>query len=53
MQSTRRDFIKTSVAAGATFGVSGALGLNAAQPDRAIPMPTERAKALMALFGLK
>jgi nitronate monooxygenase len=53
MKSTRRDFIKTSTAVGATFGVSGALGLEAAQSGHAIPMPTERAKALMALFGLK
>jgi nitronate monooxygenase len=53
MKSTRRDFIKTSAAAGATFGVGGALGLDAAQSGRAILMPTERAKALMALFGLK
>jgi nitronate monooxygenase len=53
MESTRRDFIKTSVTAGATFGVSGTLRLDAAQPDRAIPMPTPRAKALMALFNLK
>lgn len=53
MKNTRRDFIKTSAAVGATFGVSGAVGLEAAQSGHAIPMPTERAKALMALFGLK
>src|ERR1700682_6157869 len=53
MKRTRRDFIKTSAAAGATFGVVGALGLDPSQSGRTIPMPTERAKAMMALFGLK
>jgi nitronate monooxygenase len=53
MKRTRRDFIKTSAVAGATFGVVGALGLEGSQPGRAIPMPTERAKAMMALFGQK
>jgi nitronate monooxygenase len=53
MESSRRDFLRTSVAGGVAFGLSSALGTDAAQPGRAIPMPTERAKALMALFGLK
>ena len=50
---TRRDFIQTATAAGATFGVVGALGLDAAQSGRAMLIPTERSKALMTLFGLK
>jgi len=53
MKNTRRDFIKTSAALGATFGVASAMGLDAAQSEHAIPMPTARAKALMALFDLK
>src|SRR5438445_11755597 len=53
MERTRRDFIRTSVAAGTTFGLSGTLGLDAAQSARAIPMPTPSAKALMALFNPK
>ena len=53
MKATRRDFIKTSAAAGATFGVVGAWGLEGSQSGRAIQIPTERAKAMMALFGLK
>jgi nitronate monooxygenase len=53
VKSTRRDFMKTSAGVGATLGVSGVLGLEAAQSGSAIPMPTVRAKSLMALFGLK
>jgi nitronate monooxygenase len=54
MKCTRRDLFKTSAAAvGATVGLVDALGMNAAQSGREIPMPTERSRALMALFGLK
>src|SRR6267143_1931358 len=53
MAGTRREFIKTTAAAGAMFGVAGASGLDASQSGRAIPLPTQRAKALMELFGLK
>jgi nitronate monooxygenase len=50
---TRRNFIKTTIAAGAMFGASGASGSDNPQPERSIPLPTQRAKALMELFGLK
>jgi nitronate monooxygenase len=53
MSRTRREFIKTTAAAGAMFGVVGASGLDASQSGRTIPLPTQRAKALMELFGLK
>jgi nitronate monooxygenase len=53
MKRTRRDFIKAGAVAGAAFGVIGGRELDAAQSGRAIPMPTERSKALMGLFGLK
>src|SRR5947209_4421873 len=38
---------------GATLGVVTASALDAAQPAGAASLPTPRAKALMALFGLK
>src|SRR6266403_1165400 len=53
MAGTRREFFKTTAAAGAMFGVAGASGLDASQSGRAIPLPIQRAKALMELFGLK
>ncbi len=53
MARTRREFIKTTAAASAMFGVVGASGLDALQSGRRIPLPTQRAKALMELFGLK
>jgi len=53
MSRTRREFIKTTVTAGAMFGASGASGSDNLQPERSIPLPTQRAKALMELFGLK
>jgi len=53
MAGTRREFIKTTAAAGAMFGVADASGSDASQSRRTIPLPTQRAKALMELFGLK
>jgi nitronate monooxygenase len=53
MKRSRRDFIKTNAAAGALLGSVSAPGLNAAQAQRPIAMPTPRAKALMSSFGLK
>jgi hypothetical protein len=53
MTHARRDFIKTTAAAGALFGIAGGSSLDAWQLKPAIPMPTERAKVLMALFGLR
>jgi nitronate monooxygenase len=53
MKSSRRDFLKASAAASATFGVVDALGSQASQSGHEMSMPTERAKTLMALFGLK
>jgi len=53
MKGSRRDFIKTNAAAGALLGSVSAPGLNAAQSQRQIAMPTPRAKTLMSLFGLK
>lgn len=53
MKRTRRDFIGTSVAASAVLASVGSPGLNAAQSPRPVAMPTPRAQALMALFGLK
>jgi nitronate monooxygenase len=53
MEPTRRDFIKTTAAAGAMFGTVGASRSNDSQSGRTIPMPTPRAKALMEMFGLK
>ena len=53
MTGSRRQFIKASPAAGGVFAGDLASQLDAAQSKVAIPMPTERAKALMALFRLK
>ena len=53
MKRARREFIKTTVAAGALLEISGGSKLHAWQLEPTIPMPTRRAKALMTLFGLK
>ena len=53
MTRTRRDFIRNGTAAGAALGAVTGSAPDAAQPGSTIPMPTSRAKALMALFGLK
>jgi nitronate monooxygenase len=53
MSRTRREFIRTTTAAGAMFGATGASGLEALQSRRSIPLPTQRAKALMKSFDLK
>ena len=53
MRRTRRDFIRTGTAAGAVFGTVTDSPLGSAKPRRRAPMPTPRAKELMALFGLK
>jgi nitronate monooxygenase len=50
---SRREFIRTTSAAGVAFGVEAASELDAAQARSATPMPTQRAKSVMALFGLK
>ena len=53
MSRTRREFIKVTTAAGAMFEVVGASGLEASQSGHTIPFPTQRAKAVMEMFGLK
>jgi uncharacterized membrane protein YccC len=53
MSRTRREFIKTTISAGATFRAAGASGLDALQSGRSVPVPTQRAKDLIKLFGLK
>jgi hypothetical protein len=53
MERTRRDFIKTTAAAGAMFGAGGGSRSGAPHFGRTIPLPTPRAKALMEMFGLK
>jgi len=50
---TRRDFIKRTVAAGALFGIADASMSEAWQSGPTVLLPTQRAKALMTLFGLK
>ena len=52
MRRTRRDFIRTGTAAGATFGTVIDSRIAYAQQRGTASMPTPRAKALMALFGL-
>jgi nitronate monooxygenase len=52
-EHTRRKFIRTTAAAGASFAFGSAPGSDASPALPATPMPTERSKALMALFGLK
>jgi nitronate monooxygenase len=52
MTRARREFLKTT-AAGALFGIAGGSRLDSWQLQSPIFLPTQRAKALMALFGLK
>lgn len=51
MKPTRRDFIKTSAVAG--VGLTRLSASDTFQTESKISVPTERSKALMALFGLK
>jgi hypothetical protein len=54
MKRTKRDFIETTAAAGVLLAASvGAQTLNAEQSRNTVPIPTPRAKALMALFNLR
>src|SRR5579885_1427252 len=53
MARTRREFIKTTAAAGAMFGSVGTPRLDEPQTGHRIQLPTPRAKALMEMFGLK
>ena len=53
MKSSRREFVKATVAVGAALGAAGMPEIQAAQSGGKLPMPTPGAKALMALFGLK
>jgi len=53
MPITRRDFIKTSSAGGACFGISRKLGVASFQLNSTASMLTPQAKALVELFGLK
>ena len=50
---TRRKFITTTATAGAALAFSSVPESRASPVPSAISMPTERAKALMTLFGLK
>jgi nitronate monooxygenase len=52
MTRARREFLKAT-AAGVPVGIAGALRLDGGQLEPKIPIPTQRAKVLMALFGLK
>jgi hypothetical protein len=52
MKRARREFLKAT-AAGAILGIAGAARSEDRQSEPKIPIPTQRAKALMALFGLK
>jgi nitronate monooxygenase len=52
-EQTRRKFITTTATAGAPLAFSSAPESDASPAPTAISMPTERAKALMRLFGLK
>ncbi len=53
MSPTRREVIKTVVAAGLPTGTIGASRADASQSVPAVPLPTPRAKSLMENFGLK
>jgi nitronate monooxygenase len=53
MARTRREFMKTTVAAGAIFGAGSASRSDTEQSRHGIPLPTPRHKALMEMFGLK
>jgi nitronate monooxygenase len=52
-EQTRREFITTTATAGAALAFSSAPESDASLAPTAISMPSERAKALMTLFGLK
>src|SRR5262249_40593746 len=52
-EHTRREFIGTTVAAGAAFAFSSASGPDVSPAPTSIAIPTQRSKALMTLFGLK
>jgi nitronate monooxygenase len=52
-EHTRREFIGTTVAAGAAFAFSCAQASDASPVTTVIAMPTHRSKELMTLFGLK
>src|SRR6266436_5862201 len=52
-EHTRREFLGTTVAAGAAFALSSMPGSEASPAPTATLMPTQRSKALMALFALK
>ena len=52
MKATRRDFIGTGVVAG-MVGLTRPSAADTGQVEPKITIPTERSKALMALFGLK
>jgi len=52
MRPTRRDFLQASAVAG-VVGVTPLSASDTFESEPKIMMPTERAKALMALFGLK
>jgi nitronate monooxygenase len=52
-EQTRRKFITTTATAGAPLAFSSAPESDASPAPTAISMPTEPAKALMRLFGLK
>jgi hypothetical protein len=52
MALARRKFLKTT-AAGALFGIAGGSRLDSWRLQSPISLPTQRAKALMELFGLK
>src|SRR5260370_38803152 len=51
MKRARREFLRTT--AGAMVGIAGGPRVDSWRLQSPIPMPTQRAKALMALFGLK
>jgi nitronate monooxygenase len=52
-EQTRREFITTTATAGAALAFSSAPKSGVSPAPTAISIPTERAKALMTLFGLK
>lgn len=53
MAHTRREFVKTMVASGTMFGTVRASGLDPSQLGHTTPLPTQRSKVLMEMFGLK
>jgi len=53
MTSTRRNFVKTTIAAGAMLGAVTASGFETPTAEREVSLPTQRSKALMEMFGLK